>query len=142
MEVQPGYMKKLENWIKIKTKQMGPNQFLFHPPWLGQRLDFKKTIEWSRPTELLQVAWEFLWHLKWSEVLLGKVVDQVIDKVLEKEANKVDREVTAYVITDLFINQSANLVISFSEYFPMKIFSPLTSPESHRLFEIWLKIGN
>ena len=30
------------------------------------------------------------------------LVEQVIDKVLEKEANKVDREVTAYVITDLF----------------------------------------
>ena len=42
------------------------------------------------------------------------VVDQVIDKVLEKEANKVDREVTAYVITDLFINQLASLAISFS----------------------------
>ena len=51
------------------------------------------------------------------------VVEQVIDKVLEKEANKVDREVTAYVITDLFINQLANLVISFSEHFPMKRFS-------------------
>ena len=49
------------------------------------------------------------------------VVDQLIDRVVEKEANKVDREVTAYVITDLFINQSANLVISFSEHFPMKI---------------------
>ena len=54
--------------------------------------------------------------------MLGEVVEQVKDKVLEKEANKVDREVTAYVITDLFINQLANLVISFSEHFQMKIF--------------------
>ena len=68
--------------------------------------------------------------------MLGEVVEQVKDKVLEKEANKVDREVTAYVITDLFINQLANMVISFSEHFPMKFVSPLTSPESHRLFEI------
>ena len=67
---------------------------------------------------------------------MGEVVEQVKDKVLEKEANKVDREVTAYVITDLFINQLANLVISFSEHFPMKFVAPLTSPESHRLFEI------
>ena len=29
---------------------MCPKQVLFHPPWLGQRLDLKKTIEW-RPRQ-------------------------------------------------------------------------------------------
>ena len=37
-------------------------------------------------------------------------------------------------------------VISFSQHFPMKIFSPSPStspsPSFHPLFEIWLKIGN
>ena len=35
-------------------------------------------------------------------------------------------------------------VISFSQHFPMKKFSPSTSPSPsfHPLFEIWLKIGN
>ena len=35
-------------------------------------------------------------------------------------------------------------VISFSQHFPMKIFSPSpsTSPSFHPLFEIWLEIGN
>ena len=35
-------------------------------------------------------------------------------------------------------------VISFSQHFPMKIFSPSPSPspESHELFEFWLLVGN
>ena len=34
----------------------------------------------KRPTELLQIAWEYLWHLKWGNVVVEMVVDQMIDK--------------------------------------------------------------
>ena len=46
----------------------------------------------SRPTELLQIACQYLWHLRWGEVVVGMVVDQLRDKDGEKAAYKAGQE--------------------------------------------------
>ena len=55
----------------------------------------------GRPTELLRIACEYFWHLRWAEVVVGMVVDQMVDKEGEKEDYKVDKEVTKEVINEV-----------------------------------------